>query len=59
MAASVSDIASLTAAKTVAYGTTALYWAGVPLVLYVAATRRGLDWSEVAKAALRLPFAWT
>lgn len=53
----ISAVVQATASKTIAFGTTALYYAAVPLALYVAVTRRDLAWTDVAKAALRLPFA--
>ena len=54
---SLGALAGATAAKLVAFGGAALFYAGVPLALYVAVSRRGLAWAEVLKAATRLPFA--
>ena len=50
-------IATATGAKIVAFGCTAAYWGGLPLVLLLAASRRDLSWRDVASAAVRLPFA--
>lgn len=49
-------LASATGAKIVAFGGAALYYGALPLVLLLAAGRRGLSWRDVASAAVRLPF---
>ena len=54
---SLSMLAAATAQRALAFGGAAIYYAGLPLALYVAVTRRGLAWAEVLKAATRLPFA--
>lgn len=53
----VRALAQATYDKAWAYGTFAMYYGAVPLALYLAAKRRDLAWSDIAKAAVRLPFA--
>jgi hypothetical protein len=48
-------VARVTWARVVAYGTTAAYYGGLPLVVLLARHRRGLQFSDLLRA-LRLPF---
>lgn len=51
------DLSTITVKRAIGYGTTALFYAAIPLALLLAAKRRDLSWKDLARAAVKLPFA--
>lgn len=50
-------VAQVTWGKALQYGSTAVYWAALPLTLLLASSRRDLAIGDLLQAAVKLPFA--